>query len=227
VTADAPDPTPSTSSGPPTIPPGAAGIGTPPPAPVPATRSTPEPTSPLVDEAPPAPVPVAPARSPPAPALSPSVQIPGNARRAVVAVVVCLVLLIVLVFLPVVLLNRLAGLSGQGVSFSTSLTTSTVIVYGVVVSVLYGLRSALRPTRAYGPLTVLVSLVGIVYLLYLARLATFTIGGSDTTIGLDAAPFVTLLALVPLFGVLSGIVVTVEDFARPGERLRVDYPAPA
>lgn len=227
MTAGDPDSPAPPPASPPTIPAGAAGIATPPPEPVPEVAPVPPSTPTTADSSQAAPASVAPAAPPPTPRAAPGPQLPSVAHRAVVAVVVSLVLLIVLVFLPVVLLNRLAGLSGQGIAFSTSITTTTVIVYGVLVSILYGLRSALRPTRAYGPLTAVVSLVGIVYLLYLARVATFTVGGSNTSIGLDVGPFITLLALVPLFGVLSGIVTTVEDFARPGERLRVEYPAAA
>lgn len=188
------------------VPPGA--YGTPTPVPFSAGQPPAAPSAPL---APPVP--------PPSP---PAYSAPSVARRVVVAVLVSIGFLVLLVAGPEYALRRLAS---ADVGFTTPLNEQIVIGYGLVVSMLYGLRSALRPSRAFGPLTILASLLGVAYLLYLSTVATFAVGVSETVVGVSVGTFVRLLALVPLFGVLSGIVTTVEDVRHPGERLAVDYPA--
>lgn len=215
MSGDAPPPSP-----PPSVPPGAAGTPTPAPGPVPEDLPlTPEPAvEPAAASAPP--VTAAPPAPPPAPRLP---ALPSIARRVLVGVGITVALLLLLVIVPLQVIARLNALSGAG--FSLSLPNSDIVLYGVAVALLYGLRAAFRPSRAFGPLTIAASGVSVLYLLYLARHATFSVTGGDVGIQLGAGPFFMLLAIVPLFGVLSGIVTSVEDFARPGERLSYEYPA--
>lgn len=207
---------PAPPSPPPAVPPGAAGTPTPAPAPVPEDL-------PLAPAPAPEPSPPTPAVAPTPPPMPPPPSLPSTARQVAVGAAITVALLLLLVVIPLQVLARLQNLSGA--AFTLALTNGDILLYGVVVAVLYGLRAALRPTKGFGPLTIAASGVSLVYLLYLARHATFGVSGGDIGIQIGLGPFFALLALVPLFGLLAGIVTTVEDFARPGERVRYEYPA--
>lgn len=206
---------PAPGAAPPTVPLGAYGTPTPPP------------TYPSEDPSVPAPPPPAPPepRATPRPSAAaprgPTVRIPSLARRVVVGSLLTLVLIFFLVVLPLALLSRLEHL--PTVSLTFPVTRTEVAAYGTALAVLYGLRSVGRPTLAFGPLSVLVSGLGIAYLLFLAQAPPLTVGVRDISLSLGIGPWLVLLALVPLFGLLAGLVATVEDLARPGERVRVEY----
>lgn len=119
----------------------------------------------------------------------------------------------------------LSELSRFGITTGYSL--GVIAFAGIALAVIGAARSFGRPTRAYGPLSMLLSAATIVYLLYLARLATISLSfGSSAGFTLSYAGMLDALALVPAIRLVSGLVTTIEDFARPGQRLPFDYPAP-
>ncbi len=156
---------------------------------------------------------------PPGPA---SVKVPSLGRRLILGALVFVGLFIGVVVVPVSLFQTLAG---YGVA--SGLGLSTVELVGTGLAALGAVRYVLRPTRAYGPVAALFSTVTLLYLLYLSARAHLSVGFSGQgTFSLDYGMVLALLAIVPLFGLAAAIVTTVEDVARPGERLRVEYPAP-
>jgi hypothetical protein len=130
-------------------------------------------------------------------------------------------LLVALVLLPVAVLTFLRS---HGVTLPVSIVT--VEVAGVVISVLSTLRYILRPTSAYGPLSVATSSVTVGYLLVLWVQSTyrFALPNSSVAIAVDYSRLVELALIVPLLALAAGLVTTVEDLRHPGERLPFDYP---
>lgn len=150
----------------------------------------------------------------------PPPKIPSLARRLIVATLMLIPLLIFWVGLPTAALSELGS---HGVD--SSLGIQTVSIAGVVLSFLAASRYAVRPTRGYGPVAFLAGVVTSAYLLAIVPFAnlSLTIGGSvDLT--LNYGPALLLLAIVPVFGAAAGLVTTIEDGLRPGERLPFDYP---
>lgn len=152
--------------------------------------------------------------SPPAP------KIPSLARRLIVAGFLLVPLLIFWVGLPTLALSELGS---HGVD--SSLGIQTVSIAGAILSVLVAARYVVRPTRAYGPVLFISAVATSAYLLAIVPFAhlSLTIGGT-LSLTLDYGPALVLLAIVPVFAAAAGLVTTVEDGMRPGERLRFDYP---
>ena len=146
--------------------------------------------------------------------------IPSPASRAVRAVLYLIPMALIYVALPYIGLSQL---SRYGISTNYSL--GFIAVAGIVLAVLGAATSYCRPTRAYGPLSMLASAGSIVYLLILAKgsTASFSIGSGSLT--LSYAGMMMAFAIVPLIRMGSGAVTTLEDALRPTERLPFDYPA--
>lgn len=131
-------------------------------------------------------------------------------------------LLIALVGLPVA---ALTFLSAHGIA--PPIPIATVEYAGIAIAVLVTLRYILKPTAAYGPLSVATSAVGLLYLYVIWLGATYrvSIGNSGAGIQLGYADLILLLMIGPALALIAGIVTTYADVAHPGQRLPFDYPA--
>jgi len=160
----------------------------------------------------------APAAPPSAPGPS---SVPSLGYRILAGGTRLVPLLVVLVMLPVAALTYL-----QSRSVNLPVSILTVEVGGVAISVLSTLSYILRPTRAFGPLSVATSSVTIVYLLVLLAQSTYQIAvpNSSATISVGYSLLLDLVLIVPLLTLAAGLVTTVEDLRVPGERLPFDYP---
>jgi len=160
--------------------------------------------------------------SAPATAGPPGYRIPSLGFRILAGGLRLLPLLILLVGLPD---GVLAFLQSKGIALPISILTVTVA--GFAIAVLSTLRYILKPTRAYGPVSIAASTVAILYLLtiYEAGTFVFNVPGHTIALGIGLAGLIALLLLVPALSLLAGIVTTVEDWRAPGERLPFDFPA--
>jgi hypothetical protein len=130
--------------------------------------------------------------------------------------------LLFLVALPV---GILAFLSAHGIA--PPVPIETVELFGIAIAILVTLRYILRPTGAYGPLSITTSAVGLLYLylLYLAASYRISIGNSGVGISIGYSELILLLMIAPALALVAGALTTYEDAAHPGERLPFDYPA--
>ncbi len=167
----------------------------------------------------------APATAPaagPSPSGGPGYRIPSLGYRILVSGLRLIPLLVLLVGLPVGLLSFF---SAHGLTIPVSILTVTT--FGIVLAVLSAVRYVVKPTRAFGPVSIVASGAAILYLWYLLQTSPFhlAIPGSSVSFSLGFGDLVLALMLVPGFGVLAGIVTTIEDARSPTERLPFDFPA--
>lgn len=149
-------------------------------------------------------------------------RVPSAGRRALLAGLWLIPSLLFYVGVPY---EGLTQLSHFGISTGYSL--GVVLFAGVSLAVLGAVRSFAKPTAAYGPLSVALSAGSILYLLYLAGRSTVTVGvGGQAAITLAYGTLLVLFAIVPAIRIVGALCTTVEDWARPKERLPFDYPAP-
>ncbi len=148
-------------------------------------------------------------------------RIPSLSYRILAGGLRLLPLIVILVGIPVALLTFL---STHGLHVPISILTVTVA--GLAISVLSTARYILKPTRAYGPLSMAVSVVTILYLLtfFLAATLVFGLPQHGISVGIGVEGVIGLLLLVPGLGLAAGIVTTIEDVRSPRERLPFDYP---
>ena len=148
-------------------------------------------------------------------------SIPSAGRRATIAALYLIPGILLYVALPYFGLNAL-----NRYGLSTGYSLGLIVVAGIALAVVGALRYFARPTWAFGPLSIVGSLGTVVYLLLLARSSTISFGVGDSgTFSLEYGGMMLLFALVPLIRTGSGILTTIEDLARPGERLPYDFPA--
>jgi hypothetical protein len=149
-------------------------------------------------------------------------RVPSLGYRILVAALRLIPSFFLLVALPVAVL---AFVNSQGVAIPIS--TNAVIVWGFLLLGLGTARSILKPTRAYGPLSVATSLVSILYLLYLIALSPYrlVVPGGSASIAAGYSMFLELAMIVPAIGLVAGLLITIEDARAPTERLPFDYPA--
>lgn len=150
----------------------------------------------------------------------PSPSVPSLGRRIVLGTLWFVVLVVVLVGLPLEAIRIVAAHQ-----VSSSLSTDTILAAGLALAGLGALRYVLRPTSAFGPLSMLSSAIGVAYLWLLGATAhvTITIGGTGS-ISLGFGELMHLLSIVPAIGFVAALVTTIEDAVRPGERVLVEYP---
>jgi hypothetical protein len=131
-------------------------------------------------------------------------------------------LLIFLVGVPAAVLTFL---SVHGIA--PPIPLRTVELAGIVIAVLVTLRYILKPTAAYGPLSMATSAVGLLYLYVIWLGATYriSIGNTGAGISLGYADLILLLMIGPALALVAGAITTYEDAAHPKERLPFDYPA--
>jgi hypothetical protein len=106
----------------------------------------------------------------------------------------------------------------------SGISTMTVVVIGVILSILGAARSVLKPTVAYGPIWMAGALLMVGYLLILAPGASFTIQVGGGTLSIQFGAIFLLLAIVPLLRAVAAGIITWEDVFHRGERLPVDFP---
>lgn len=167
------------------------------------------------------PSPAAPTVPPPTPPSSLEYRIPSLGIRIASGTVRFVVLVIVLVVIPVAALDVLHSLS-----IALPISVETEAFYGVLISALLAARYVVRPTRAYGPVTIAAALASILFLITLLLEPPYTLAVPQTpvtiTIAFDA--ILLLLLLIPVLTLAAGAVTTVEDVRSPGERLEFDFP---
>ena len=149
-------------------------------------------------------------------------RIPSLAYRILIAGFRVVLSFVFLVALPVAVL---AYVHARGVAIPVSL--AAVTTWGLVLLVLSAARYVLKPTGAFGPLSIALSGVFLAYLYYLVLLSPyrFVLPGGGASLAAGYSMFLEILMIVPAMGILAGILTTVEDVAHPGERLPFDYPA--
>ncbi len=149
-------------------------------------------------------------------------RVPSLGYRILVAALRLIPSFFLLVALPVA---ALTFVDSRGIAVPIS--TNAVIVWGFLLLGLGTARSILKPTRAYGPLSVATSLVSILYLLYLIALSPYrlVVPGGSASIAAGYSMFLELALIVPAVGLIAGLLTTVEDVRAPTERLPFDYPA--
>jgi len=149
-------------------------------------------------------------------------QIPSLGYRILVAALLLIPSFFLLVALPVA---ALTFVNSRGIALPISIVA--VIVWGFLLLGVGTARSILKPTRAYGPLSVAASLVSLLYLLYLITLSPyrFVVPGGSASIAAGYSMFLELVMIVPAIGLVAGLLTTVEDARAPKERLPFDYPA--
>jgi hypothetical protein len=148
-------------------------------------------------------------------------KIPTAKRRAIIAGLYMIPGVLLYVVLPY---GGLSFLTRFGITTGYSLTF--IVVAGLALAVLGSLCYYFRPTRAYGPLCMASSAGSIVYLLILASGSVITINiGNSGSFALDYHGLLLLFAIVPAIRLGSGVLTTLEDALRPGERLPFDFPA--
>ncbi len=146
--------------------------------------------------------------------------LPSVPRRILSAFLAGLGAAIVYLLVPYEAANELAS---YGIPFPYAL--GSLLLAGTVLVVLAVARSASRPTRAYGPVSMLADAALLVYLFRIAQSSTFAISFHGIDVALAVGTFVELLMIAPAIRLLADAVTTAEDAARPGERYPFDFPA--
>jgi len=148
-------------------------------------------------------------------------RIPSLGYRILAGGLRLLPLLVLLVGLPDAIVTFVEA---HGIHVPVSIFTLSIA--GIAIAVLSTARYVLKPTRAYGPLSMAVSGVTIAYLLSLYLIGTFVfdLPGHSIALGIGVTGLLGLLLVVPGIALVSGLVTTVEDLHSPGERLPFDYP---
>jgi hypothetical protein len=149
-------------------------------------------------------------------------RIPSLGYRIVVAALRLIPIFFLLVALPVA---ALSFLSSRGIALP--LSTFAVTVWGLLLIALGTARYILKPTPAYGPLSIAASLVTAFYVLYAISLSPyrFVLPGGSASVQAGYSLFLELVLIVPVIGIVVGVLVTIEDARSPKERLPFDYPA--
>ena len=147
-------------------------------------------------------------------------SIPSTGSRALRAGLSLIPSILLFVIVPYVGLTQLDRF-GIGTRYSLGF----IVLAGLVLAGIGAAASFARPTRAYGPLLVAGSVGSAIYLLLLARDSTIDLVFGQGGLALTYAGMMTAFALVPAIRAGSGVVTTLEDLLRPGERLPIDFPA--
>lgn len=159
---------------------------------------------------------------PTAPRAAPGYHVPSLGYRILVAALRLIPAFFVLVILPVA---ALTFVHSKGVAVPIS--TLAVTEWGILLVALGAARYILRPTRAFGPVSIAASAVALLYLVYAVSLSPYrlTIPGGSASIAAGYALFLELLMIIPAIGIVVGVLVTAEDARSPSERLIFEYPA--
>lgn len=157
--------------------------------------------------------------SPYSPPPSGSYELPSWGHRIAVAVLIAVPFALFFIVLP----GALGGvLTSHGLPFPYP--TGLLLDAGLLLTVLGLTRYLMRPTRWFGPVSLLYFGTLIAYLLWLASISTVSVRISGATLTIGYSELMLLFALVPSIRLLGAVVTTVEDAVRPGERYPIDYP---
>jgi len=164
----------------------------------------------------------APAPSPTSPGEPAGYRVPSLGYRILIACLRLIPSFFLLVALPVTVLTFVHS---RGVALPIS--TFAVTAWGLALIAFGTARYILRPTRAYGPISIAASLVALLYLVYALSLSPYrlVVPGGSASIVAGYSLFLELVMIVPVIGILVGIVVTIEDARSGTERLTFDFPA--
>jgi hypothetical protein len=130
-------------------------------------------------------------------------------------------LVVILIGLPVA---ALTFLQSHGIALPVPILT--VEVAGIAITGLIVARYILKPTVAYGPLSIATSVVTLLYLWVILIDATYhlAVPGGDVVLSIGYRNLILLLLLVPGLALTAGGLTTIEDITAPKERLPFDYP---
>jgi hypothetical protein len=130
-------------------------------------------------------------------------------------------LVVLLIGLPVGILTFL-----QSHGISLPLPIATVEYAGIAITALVVARYILKPTPAFGPLSIATAVVELVYLYVVLVNATYLleIPGADVGVAISYGNLILLLMIVPALALGAGILTTIEDVVTPKERLPFDFP---
>ncbi|MHB1434892.1 MAG: hypothetical protein ACYCPN_01080 [Thermoplasmata archaeon] len=151
---------------------------------------------------------------------SPRAEIPSVPHRIAAGAAVAIAVAVGSGYIPYYLLTHLKPAS---VGFGVAATLPLLL--GIAIGLLEGAATALKPTRLYGPLSILSALVGIGYLYVIFQNSTIHVVVSSGGLSIGFGLLILLLILITGLSMTAGIVTTVEDLAHQGERLPFDYPA--
>ncbi|HYA54906.1 MAG TPA: hypothetical protein VEG42_04815 [Thermoplasmata archaeon] len=148
-------------------------------------------------------------------------KVPSLGYRILMAGFRVVISFVVLIALPVA---ALAFVRSRGIPIPVPI--EAVTAWGIVLIVLSAARYVLKPTAAYGPLSIAVSGVFLAYLYYLVLLSPyqFVLPGGTASIAAGYSLFLEALMIVPVMEIIAGVLTTIEDLAWPKERLPFDYP---
>lgn len=153
---------------------------------------------------------------------APGYRVPSLGYRILVAALRLIPAFLLLVALPAA---TLSFLSSRGIALPVSVFAVTV--WGLLLLAIGAAQYILKPTPAYGPVSVAYSSVALLYLYYLVTLSPyrFVIPGGSASVAAGYSTFLELLMIVPALGIVFGVLTTIEDARSPKERLPYDYPA--
>jgi hypothetical protein len=100
----------------------------------------------------------------------------------------------------------------------------TILLFGLALLFLSLARYISKPTRAYGPVSILHALGLLAYLLWLAGQATATIRFMGASVSVTFSTLVLIATVLPLLLLVSALLTSVEDGVRPAERYPFDFP---
>ncbi len=148
-------------------------------------------------------------------------RVPSLGWRITVASLRIIPLMLLFIGLPAAALSFLASHS-----IPIPLSILVVTVAGALITAVSTARYVAKPTRLYGPLSVLSSVIVVAYVLYILGNSTyaFTLPNTNATLHVQYTELIELLLIVPALTLAAGIVTTVEDARTPTERLPYDYP---
>ncbi|MGI0130855.1 MAG: hypothetical protein ACREEC_12030 [Thermoplasmata archaeon] len=158
---------------------------------------------------------------------TPSPSAPGNYRiptlgwRILGGALRLIPLVVLLIGLPVAALTFL-----QSHGISLPIPIETVEAAGIAITVLVVARYVLKPTGAFGPLSIATSAVTLVYLYLIFVDATYhlAIPNAGVDIAIGYRNLILLLLVVPTLALGAGVLTTIEQALAPGERLPFDFP---
>ena len=146
---------------------------------------------------------------------------PSVGSRVGVGSILAIALFVGYVLVPAAFFSELRVLA-----VSPPVSSVDLAIAGSVLTAFGTAQYLLKPTRAYGPVSIVYALLLLGYLERLAEGSPIALGLHGATVTVGYGSLIAVASLVPLFGLLGGVAATVEDATSPGERVRVDFPRP-
>jgi hypothetical protein len=102
---------------------------------------------------------------------------------------------------------------------------AVLAVLGGVFAFFEGARFVAKPTRMYGPFSVISTGTFVAWLVYLYLSSRITLSFiSNVTIVVGFNLLLLLFAIVPALTLVAAVITTIEDLRYPGERMPFDFP---